>query len=303
MEGTECCERAILPEKALREKLNTVIEDEFSKVALRNTIKYFKPHSENDCVGATIKVLEYSLTKKEVPKPYQTLLKEIRKDSPVSSWLPSYSQQDTRLLVTLLNQECNVLSDFGNVSKLTQAFPYLTRLMSELLTFHSTKFLPPHLTEFVFSLVNLRESFDIKAEKCAVKRTKPKPDHVSAPVEIYPNMPEHTVENVYKADDERDKTEDVSCSKAYNSKVDITGGLTHISCEHNIVKGFTALYKGESALQVLAPVVRRLPKRVKAKQRFFVYDNCCASHKSALRRFPHRVRHWTFVIDRTHSLS
>ena len=79
MEGTECCERAILPEKALREKLNTVIEDEFSKVALRNTIKYFKPHSENDCVGATIKVLEYSLTKKEVPKPYQTLLKEIRK--------------------------------------------------------------------------------------------------------------------------------------------------------------------------------------------------------------------------------
>ena len=114
MEGTECCERAILPEKALREKLNTVIEDEFLKVALRNTIKYFKPHSENDCVGATIKVLEYSLTKKEVPKPYQTLLKEIRKDSPVSSWLPSYSQQDTRLLVTFLNQECDVFEMYQN---------------------------------------------------------------------------------------------------------------------------------------------------------------------------------------------
>ena len=41
--------------------------------------------------------------------------------------------------------------------------------MSELLSFHSTKILPPHLTEFVFSLVNLRESFDIKAEKCAFK--------------------------------------------------------------------------------------------------------------------------------------
>ena len=53
-----------------------MIEDEFSKVALRNAIKYFKPHSENDCVGATVKVMEYSLTKKEVPKPYQTLLKE-----------------------------------------------------------------------------------------------------------------------------------------------------------------------------------------------------------------------------------
>ena len=65
MEGIECCERAILPEKSLREKLNSVIEDEFSKVALRNTIKYFKLYSENDCVGATAKVMEYSLTKKE----------------------------------------------------------------------------------------------------------------------------------------------------------------------------------------------------------------------------------------------
>ena len=54
----------VVAEKALREKLNTVIEDEFSKVALRNTIKYFNPHSENDCVGATIKVLEYSQRKK-----------------------------------------------------------------------------------------------------------------------------------------------------------------------------------------------------------------------------------------------
>ena len=51
--------------------------------------------------------------------------------------------------MTFLNQECNVFSDFENVSKLTQAFPYLTRLMSELLSFHLSKFLPPHLTEFV----------------------------------------------------------------------------------------------------------------------------------------------------------
>ena len=135
MEGTECFERAILPEKALREKLETVIENEFSKVTLRNAIKYFKTHSGNDCVGATVKVLEYSLSEKEVPKPYKTLLKEIRKDSPVSSWLPSYSQQDTRFLVTFQNQECDVFSDFENVSKLTHAFPSLTRLLSELLSF------------------------------------------------------------------------------------------------------------------------------------------------------------------------
>ena len=102
----------------------------------------------------------------------------------------------------------------------------------------------------MLSLLNLRERFDIKAKERAVKKTKPKAGFESSPVEIYPNMPEHTNENEYIADMERDKTEDTSCSKVYNSKVDITGGLTHISCEHNIVKGFTALYKGESALKV-----------------------------------------------------
>ena len=31
-----------------------------------------------------------------------------------------------------------------------------------------------------------------------------------------------------------------------------------------------------------------------------IYDNGCAAQKSSLRRFPHRVRKWTFLIDRTH---
>ena len=117
--------------------------------------------------------------------------------------------------------------------------------------FHSTHFLPKHLTAFFISLLNLRESFDSKAEQRAVKRTKPKSGFESCRVEIYPNLPEHTIENEYVADIEKDKTEDASCSKAFNSKVDTTGGKTRLSCELNIVKGFTALYEGDSALQVL----------------------------------------------------
>ena len=221
-------------------------------MTLVSTIKYFKQHNgKNECVDATIKIMEYVKKETEVPKQYKTLLREIRKDSPISSWLPSYSQRDTKLLSSFLNQDCDIFSgDFKKIKQLTNAFPYLTRLISELLSFHSTKFLPNHLTAFMFSLLNLREEFDIKAEKRAVKRTKPKAGFESSAVEIYPNLPEHTIENEYVADMERDQTENTSCSKAYNSKVDITGGLTHISCEHNIVKGYTALYKGESALQV-----------------------------------------------------
>ena len=67
----------------------------------------------------------------------------------------------------------------------------------------------------------------------------------------------------------KDKTEDKKCDKSYSSKATITGGITHISCSHNIVKGFTALQRGESPLQVLGPAPRHLPSRVKSSQRFF----------------------------------
>ena len=90
MEGTNCSERALLPEKSLREKLNQLIEDDFSKVTLVNTIKYFKQKSgKNECVDATIKILEHVKKENKVQKQYKTLLREIRKDSPISSWLPT----------------------------------------------------------------------------------------------------------------------------------------------------------------------------------------------------------------------
>ena len=101
MEGTNCSERALLPEKSMREKLSQSIEDDFSKVTLVNTLKYFKQKSgKNECVDATIKILEHIKKENEVPKLYKTLLREIRKDSPISSWLPSYSQRDTKLLLS-----------------------------------------------------------------------------------------------------------------------------------------------------------------------------------------------------------
>ena len=59
VEGTNCAERALLPEKALREKLKQVIEDDFSKATLVSTIKYFKAHSGKQCVDATTKIMEY----------------------------------------------------------------------------------------------------------------------------------------------------------------------------------------------------------------------------------------------------
>ena len=60
-----------------------------------------------------------------------------------------------------------------------------------------------------------------------------------------------------------------------------------------ITKGFTAMQKGESPAMIVDPIVRRFPKRVKAKKRFLIYDNACMARKVSERRFPHKIRHWT----------
>ena len=94
-----------------------------------------------------------------------------------------------------------------------------------------------------------------------LKRTRPHENYKPCEAECYPNNPEHTIENQYLADTRRDKTEDKKCGKSYNSKATITGGLTHLSCHHGIVKGFTALQRGESPLLIVGPALRRLPPR------------------------------------------
>ena len=132
-------------------------------------------------------------------------------------------------------------------------------------------------------MMSLMEDFQTIAYERAVKRTRPHVNYKPCEAECYPNNPEHTIENQYWADTWRDKTEDKRCGKSYNSKATITGGLTHLSCHHGIVKGITALQCGESPLLIVGPVLRRLPSRVKAQRRFFIYDNACAAHKSCLR--------------------
>ena len=150
MEGVDCAERAILPKKLLREQLQQFIENDFSKSTQEKTLKVFKQHTgENECVDATIGILEFTNKLKEVPKVYKTLLKEICKDSRISSWLPSFSQKDTRLLLSFLKQECDTFGDFQKVRQLSNAFPYITRLISEFLSFHSSH-IPPKASIGIF---------------------------------------------------------------------------------------------------------------------------------------------------------
>ena len=58
--------------------------------------------------------------------------------------------------------------------------------------------------------------------------------------------------------------------------------------------------KGESVKMIVSPCVTRLPPRVQAKIRFLLYDNACKARSYAERRYPHKVRNWTFLVDRKH---
>merc|ERR1712096_350938 len=107
------------------------------------------------------------------------------------------------------------------------------------------------------------------------------------------------MEDNYSADSKKDKNEDPSsCDKIYNESPTITGGISHITCMHNITKGFTAMSRGESPQMFTSVLLRRFPKRVRAKRRVFLYDNSCNLKKIALRRFPYRIRRWNILIDR-----
>ena len=66
------------------------------------------------------------------------------------------------------------------------------------------------------------------------------------------------------------------------------------------MKGGTVLKKGETPGMFTRVLIKRLPKRVKAEKRIFIYDNGCNAHKFALRRYPHRIRNFIFLIDRHH---
>ena len=57
---------------------------------------------------------------------------------------------------------------------------------------------------------------------------------------------------------------------------------------------------GESPQMFTDVLLRRLPRRVKAKRRVFLYDNACNCMKVALCRSPYRIRRWMFLIDRYH---
>ena len=74
-------------------------------------------------------------------------------------------------------------------------------------------------------MIELRFTFDKLSKKEAVPRTEPHPEFKEPGGDCFPNYKIHTMDNIYKADKTKDKTEDDDCDKNFYESATITGGL------------------------------------------------------------------------------
>ena len=80
---------------------------------------------ESQCCDAVCEIFDYLKTQTEIPDVYKSLIKELRKDSPITSWLPSYVQSDTVLFLEFLHKRFEMFNSFDKPAKLFHAFPLL----------------------------------------------------------------------------------------------------------------------------------------------------------------------------------
>ena len=137
---------------------------------------------------------------------------------------------------------------------MTEAFPFLVRILRMIQREESR--LPTDVQELFQALIDLKRSYAKLAEERAMPRRKPKPGHKAAESEVYPFYPLHTMEYEYDADrtdvqKEDGGDEEKGCNKDYNESSTISGGITHVTCQHSITKGFTAMRKGESPMMAV----------------------------------------------------
>jgi hypothetical protein len=222
--GEGAADRTAISNPKMRKILNDLIEVKFEWTAVKKAIlKMKKIKKHNEISSKLINLLELSSkTSGEVPRQYWYLLEELSKETPISQLFSSYDLVDYNIFEAYFK-------DFMLASRMKSAFPTIMKIMRTIVQ-EDQFFLPEEIKELLSATVNLRFKFNALARRNAVPRIKPNSDFTEPIAEVYPNNPVHTMENVYRADKEKDSNEDGGCNKDYNECPTITGGLTHITC-------------------------------------------------------------------------
>ena len=297
VKGIEAKERTFLNTIKHRNILKDLYDSEMRKSDVKSAISKIKKSVKSRNLNLVHDLLQ-QFVESGVPEAYHLLISELAKCTPISVILPSHDKLDYKILQAYLDEKHDIFAHYELANKVTNAFPLVIKLIRKICTHEKSTFLPVQVANIVLAFLELKEAYNKKARECAVPRMQP--SQKSPEAEVYPLYAAHTVNNVYEADKKPDKSEEDGCNKDYNESSSFTGGITHITCNNSVVKGFTAMKRGESVKMIVNPCVTRLPPRVQAKRRFLLYDNACKARTYAERRYPHRVRHWTFLVDRKH---
>ena len=227
------------------------------------------------------------------------MLFEIHLETPISAIFNSNNDEAYEVLSDYLDEERDIFANKNDSKIMFDEFPIVSTWIEGIKKFTNEKFLPKPVTTLIKRMLEFNEEYLEKAHICDSE--EPGPHQQGAVMaEVYPKNPQHTANEKFAADKGKDAGEIRNCTKIFPEANGMTGGLGHITCSHGITKGYSAIEDGEGANLYAKPMFKRLPKRVKAARRVFIYDNNCNYHKFLLRRYPWRSRRWTFVIDRMH---
>ena len=165
--------------------------------------------------------------------------------------LPSNNKKLLKVFEAYLREDNRCFETFSSSKELTEAFPLLVRMLQKIE--NEEHEIPTDVQKIFQAMIDLKRKYTSLAKERAVPRIKPGPGHKPVESEIYPLYPLHTLDNDYEADmrTEGEIEDSAGCNKYYNDSVTISGGICHVTCQHSICKGFTAMRKGESPLMVV----------------------------------------------------
>ena len=311
--GVDVPDRTFLPNIKQRKVVEKLIQNFEKDTSITNAIKSINAkgktqipdHPHMKLIEKVLIHLRDNCNSRRVPIGYRYLLSELQKETPIIALICTHNPKSIELLLRYLNKEVDILTSKESLEILQDSMPIITESIYQIMEYEKQifvdkdNFLPESITDLLKAMVDFKLHYDQKAYELD-GQIPPKATQSDPLAEVYPAYPTHTEQELFHADSNKDKDEDIICQKVYPESGGITGGISHVTCVHGITKGFTAMKKGESPGMFTDVLVKRLPQRVKAKRRYFIYDNSCNCHKYAVRRYPWRIKNFTFVIDRHH---
>ena len=168
MKGIEANERTLLDKMNSRKIVMNFCKSEMKLKDIKDAIKKLEKCTNTPVLANLISLLKRFLTKNQVPKEYFLLFSELSKCTPISVLLPSHDDVEYKLLEMFLAQEFDMFSEYKTTKVITNAFPIITKISQNILTYERTKFLPEDVANIFECMLNLKNKYNELARERTV---------------------------------------------------------------------------------------------------------------------------------------